>query len=206
MTRTTECRALLLSALLVFACLPLCSAARGTEERRLSVGAAAAFLHPLSAEFRRGYDRPVWPLEAQLGWRVGPRLDLLLSGRLQSARGETIVPDPVHADESYPLRLSVFALRLGAGFRAGDGAIAPCFAGGFQYGWFREKWDAAGTEESGNGLGVFAQGGCSMRLGRNVRLQALLDYSYAPMKGGATGGRVDLGGIGLQLGLRFKIL
>lgn len=206
MTRTTERRALLLVALLAFACLPRCVAASGTRERRLFVGAAAAFLYPLSADFRRAYDRPGWPLEAQLGWRIGPRSDLLLAGRWQSASGGTFVPDPVHADESYPLRLRVFALRLGAGFRFGDGAIAPCVAGGFQYGWFRERWRAAEAEESGNGLGVFAQGGCSLRLGRSARLLALLDYSYAPMNRPDMDGKVDLGGVGLQVGIRARIL
>lgn len=206
MTRTIERRALLLAAFLAFACLPRSAAASGTQERRLFASASAAFLHPLSAGLRRVYDRPGRPLELQLGWGVGRRLDLLLSGRWQSASGETVLPDPVSPGESYPLRMRVLALRLGAGFRAGDGAVAPCFAGGFQYGWFREKWPAADAEESGSGLGVFAQGGCCLRLGRSFRLLALLDYSYAPMKGAGESGRIDLGGIGLQLGLRFNIL
>ena len=205
MTRTTRRRALLLAAFLAFACLPCRAAASGTPGRRLFAGAGAAFLHPLSADFRRVYDRPGWPLEAQLGWRIGPRLDLLLSGRWQLARGETVVPDPVGPRESYPLRMRVFALRLGAGFRLGDGAVAPYVAGGFQQAWFRERWPDAEAEENGSGFGVFAQGGCSLRLGRVFQLMALLDYSYAPMKGDETG-TIDLGGVGLQIGIRAAIL
>ena len=206
MTRTTERRAPLLAVLLAFACLPRCAAASGTQERRLFAGASAAFLHPLSADLRRVYDRPGWPLEAQLGWRIGPRFDLLLSGRWQSASGGTVTPDPVQAAESYPLRLRVFALRLGAGFRLGNGVVAPYVAGGFQQAWFRERWPAADAEESGSGFGMFAQGGCSLRLGRRFQLMALLDYSYAPMKRPDMDGRVDLGGIGLQVGVRARIL
>ncbi len=206
MTRTTERRALLLAALLAFACLPGRAATGGTPERRLFAAASAAFLHPLSADFRRVYDRPGWPLELQLGLGIGGRFDLLLSGRWQSANGETATADPVSAGESYPLRMRVIALRLGAGYLAGDGAVAPYVAGGLQHTWYREKWPDAGAEESGGGLGVFAQGGGCLRLGRRFKLLALLDYSYAPMKRPDTGKRVDLGGIGLQVGVRANIL
>jgi hypothetical protein len=206
MTRTTERRALLLAAFLACACLPGRAAARGAEEGRLFAAASAAFLHPLSADFRRVYDRPGWPLELQLGLGIGGRFDLLLSGRRQSARGETVAAGALGVGEPYPLRLRLLALRLGVAFRAGNGAVAPYVAGGLQHCWYREEWPEAGAEESGGGFGLFAQGGCRLRLSRVFQLLALLDYSYAPMNRPGMDGRVDLGGIGLQLGLRFKIL
>jgi hypothetical protein len=206
MTRTTERRALLLAAFLACAGLPARAAARGAEDGRLFASASAAFFHPLSADFRRVYDRPGWPLELQLGLGIGGRFDLLLSGRRQSAQGETVAAAAAGAGGSYPLRMRLLALRLGVGFCAGNGAVAPYVAGGLQHSWYREKWADAGAQASGGGFGLFAQGGCRLRLNRVFQLVALLDYSYAPMKRPDMDGRVDLGGIGAQLGIRAAIL
>lgn len=207
MTRTTERRALPLAALLLLlACAPQRAMAGGSPERRLFAGAAAGWFYPAAAQFRRLYDRPGWPLELQLGWSMKPHVDLLLAARWLQAKGETRLLEELRPGESYPLTLRALTLRLGAGFRVGDGALVPYLAGGVQYASFREKWSGAAIETSGNGYGVFAQGGCCLRLNRVLQLLALLDYSYTPAGVEGEAGTLDLGGFALQLGVRAGIL
>jgi opacity protein-like surface antigen len=209
--RTTEARPLpavaaLLAALLLHPALaPQAAAARAGK--RLFAGAAAGYFYPLQSSLRAIYDRPVWPLELQLGWQARPRLGLFVAARSLQAEGRTVAGDGQKGGDSYALRLRILSLRLGAEFQAGEAAIAPFLGAGVQYAFFKEEW--LGTPlpaSSGGHAGFFALAGGRLRLARTLHLAAWLDYSWQPSGWGSRGQRVDLGGLSLALGMRVGIL
>lgn len=211
MIRTTEKRplpaaALLLSALLLPALAARTMAAPRPEGSRLFAAVSAGYFHPLSGDVRAIYDRPAWPLELQLGWRVQPRLDLYAAARFLQLKGKTILGAAQESAESYSVRLQLLALRLGAGFCAGNGPISPYLGAGIQYGFFKEEWPAVPLETNGGRAGVFAAAGVRLRLARSLHLVTLMDYSFQPGGLGSRGKQVNLGGLSLTLGVRAGIL
>ena len=206
MTRTTDRKpslafalALLLAGLLGAAPLPAAG-------KRFFAGAACGYFYPGQEAFREVYDRPAWPLELRLGWAPNGRLDLWGGARYLRVAGNTVPLAAAHPEETYPVRLQVLALRLGSSFWLGRGRIAPFVGAGAQYAFFQEKWTGLPIETRGNKAGFFAQAGTRFSLGRDLSATLHLEYSFLPAgKGSALAEKVDLGGLGLALGVRAAI-
>ncbi len=211
MTRTTDrwaLRAAPAFAAVLFLLLPISSPAAGAPQpagQRFFMGVAAGYFRPLQASFRKIYDKPAWPLELRLGWAAKPRLDLFAAVRFMQAAGNTVLLDARRPGESYALRLRLLALRLGASYYAGDGAIVPYLGAGIEYASFKEEWLATPLETSGSKTGFFVHGGGRLRLARSLHLLAQLEYSHLPGEEGNSGQKVNLGGLCLSLGLRAGI-
>jgi opacity protein-like surface antigen len=209
--RPTEARPLaavaaLLAALLLHPALaPQAAAARA--EKRLFIGAAAGYFHPLQSSLRAIYGGPTWPLELRLGWQARPRLGLFVAGRFLQAEGRTVAGEGDDGGDPYALRLRVLSLRLGAELAAAGGALAPFLGAGVQYALFKEEWlETPLPASSGGHAGCFALAGGRLRLARGLQLAAWLDYSWQPSGWGSRGQRVDLGGLSLMLGMRVGII
>jgi hypothetical protein len=198
---------LLLGFLLGASRLPAATAPAPNEERRWSIGIVAGGFYPVQGAFRRIYGQPLWPLELQLGWALNDRLNLWAGARYLQASGSTILLESVQPAETYGLRLQVLALRLGLNYWLGQGRIAPFLGAGIQHAFFRETWRDLPIEAQGQKTGFFAQAGGRWRLARS--LVALLQMEYSHLPGGEGYGaeeKIDLGGLGLSLGILAGIL
>jgi hypothetical protein len=199
--------ALLLVFLLGAALLPAATAPVPDGERRWSIGIAAGNFYPVQGAFRSIYGQPLWPLELQLGWALNDKLTLWTGARFLRVSGNTILLQSVQPGETYVVRLEVLALRLGLNYWLGQGRIAPFLGAGIQHAFFREAWRDLPIKAQGQKTGLFAQAGGRWRLGRS--LVALLQMEYSHLPGGMGSGAketVDLGGLGLSLGIRAGIL
>jgi hypothetical protein len=198
---------LVLGFLLGASLLPAATAPAPGAERRWSIGIAAGGFYPVQGAFRSIYGQPLWPLELQLGWALNDKLSLWAGARYLQASGSTILLQSVQPGETYVLRLQVLALRLGLNYWLGQGRIAPFLGAGIQHAFFREAWRDLPIEAQGQKTGFFAQAGGRWRLGRS--LVALLQMEYSHLPGGKGSGAketVDLGGLGLTLGIRAGLL
>lgn len=198
---------MLLGFLLGLTLLPAATAATPKGERRLSVGMVAGGFRPFQESLRRIYGQSLWPSELQLGYALNDTLAFWVGARYWQASGDTILLQPIQPDESYALRLEVLALRLGMNYWLGRGCVAPFLGAGIQYAFFRERWQDLSIETRGQKAGIFGQMGGRWRLGRS--LAALLQLEYSHLPAGSRNGvqeKVNLGGLGLSLGLRVGIL
>lgn len=170
--------------------------------QRFFVTAAAGFYYPGQGAFRKVYEKPVWPVELQLGWELNRALHLFGAARYERASGNTLLLSPRQPDESYALRLDILCLRLGVNYSFRPRRFAPFVGAGILYAFFRETWPQLPVAAQGRKAGFFAAAGGHYRLGRSVRLLAQLDYSSIPVgAGNGLAERVNLGGLSLMLGL-----
>jgi len=203
MIRTIDGKALKTALILLAVLLPgFAPRGRAADGRRLSLGIAGGYFYPGRDSFRGVYGKSIWPVDLRLGWALSRRLDLGIGARYLGASGHTVLLQPWRPEEAYALRLQVLALRLGLNAWLGEGRLAPFLGAGVQYAFFKEKWSDVPLEAQGRKAGFFAQGGGRFRLGRSFYALLQLDYSFLPA--GEWSGvekKVDLGGLGLSLGV-----
>ena len=179
-------------------------AAQAEEEPpRFSVSAAVGVLRPSDVSFRELYGGSHVPVTVQLECRLWPRLALFGGGQFLGADGRTIAEGAQVGDESFPLRFTTSSIRVGALVLMPKRRWTVFAGGGASYSTYHEDWTGTQVSASGKTYGFLAQAGVRYVLTGPVSLSGGVEYTYVPAHSSdaSSGGTIDLGGLGVSLGV-----
>jgi opacity protein-like surface antigen len=180
--------------------LPASGVPKPVGEYHFFIGAAAGYFYPGQNFSRKIYEKPIWPVELQLGWALKRSMTLFAAARYLQASGNTVLLAVQQPEETYALRLQMLTLRLGLNYWFWPRRFTPFLGAGLNYAFFREKWLDVPLEIQRQKAGFFAQAGGRYCLSRRFHAMVQLEYSSVPA-GSGTQAKVNLGGLNLSLGL-----
>jgi opacity protein-like surface antigen len=184
--------------------LPGSVVSKPVGEYHLLIGAMAGYFYPSQSSFRKIYNKPLWPVELQLGWTLSRKMSVFGSVRYLETSGKTVLLTAQNPEETYALRWRIATLRLGMNYWLRPFRFTPFLGAGVSYSFYQEHWLEAPLVNEDKKTGFFIQAGARYRLSRRLHALAQLEYSSVPAGSGAQG-RVNLGGLNLSLGLMAGI-
>ena len=190
---------------LSFFSLPAFAKVGQDPQQRFFISVAAGFFYPQQSIFRKIYNKPLWPVELQLGWTLSRKMSVFAASRYLETSGKTVLLAAQRPEETYALRWRMVTLRLGMNYWFWPSRFNPFLGAGVSYSFYQEQWLDVPKLTEGKKTGFFVQTGGRYRLSRRLYALAQLEYSSVPAKSGALG-KVNLGGLNLSLGLMVGIL
>lgn len=187
-------------SLLSFFSLPAFAKAGKYPQQRFFIGAAAGYFYPQQSVFRKIYNKPLWPVELQLGWTLSRKISFIAASRYLETSGNTVLLSVQRPGETYALRWRMANFRLGMNYWFWPSRFSPFLGAGVNYSFYREQWLDVPKLTEGKKTGFFVQTGGRYRLSRSLYALAQLEYLSVPAGSGAQG-KVNLGGLNFSLGL-----
>jgi len=175
------------------------------QSPRFDVSVLAGVLRPSDESFRALYGGSHVPIAVQLEYRLRPRLALFGGVQFVGADGRTVAEGAQTGDEDFPLRFTAYSIRAGALMLTAKRGWTVFAGGGANYSSYHEEWTGAPIAASGAAYGFVAQAGARHVLSGPITLSGAVEYTYAPADSDASpGGRIDLGGLGISLGVGIQ--
>lgn len=176
------------------------------EPPRFNVSAAVGVLRPSDESFRALYGGSHVPVTVQLECRLWPRLALFGGGQFLGADGRTIAEGAQVGDESFPLRFTTSSIRVGALVLMPKRRWTVFAGGGVSYSTYHEEWTGTQISVSGHTYGFVAQAGARYVLTGPILLSGGVEYTYVPAHSSdaSADGTIDLGGLGVSLGVGIR--
>ena len=173
-------------------------------QQRFFIGVGAGYFYPQQSTFRKIYNKPLWPVELQLGWTLNRKMSVFAASRYLETSGKTVLLTAQRPEEMYALRWQMVTLRLGMNYWFWPSSFSPFLGAGVSYSFYKEQWLEVPKLTEGKKTGFFVQTGGRYSLSRRLYALAQLEYSSVPAGSGAQG-KVNLGGLNLFLGLMAGI-
>ncbi|MEI6614161.1 MAG: hypothetical protein WCL37_04630 [Chrysiogenales bacterium] len=167
-------------------------------------GATSGYFYPQQSTFQKIYNKPIWPVELEIGWNLNRKMSVFGAARYLETSGNTVLLATQRPEETYTLRWRMATLRLGMNYWLRPSRFTPFLGAGVSYSFYKEQWLEAPLTTEGEKTGFFIQSGARYRLSRRFHALAQLEYSSIPAGSGAQG-KVNLGGLNLSLGLMAGI-